>query len=193
MEIKDPKKLYRVEQTVEELPLAPLRSSCVDVEKFQGYCRACENWEKNWSCPPYPFDELALWNSYEGIMLFCRKVIFTEEALALKFQPEELGRISKALLREEQLDLLETLIRLEQDFPGSRALAAGSCAACAPLDCARKSGQPCRQPQRLRYSLEALGADVGKICRDFLHQDLVWGQDGKLPPYYLIVGALLKK
>ena len=45
-------------------------ASCVDVPKFLGFCCECHNYGNNWMCPPFDFDPLDIWRSYEKIKLF---------------------------------------------------------------------------------------------------------------------------
>ena len=49
---------------------------------------------------------------------------------------------------------------LEKKIPGSMALSAGSCRLCK--ECTRMTDEKCRNPERARCSIEAIGGDVGK-------------------------------
>ena len=184
--------MYKVEDLWAEVPLSELRMTAVDVAKFLDCCKACLNYNKVWSCPPYSFDPQSIWNSYEILTLCCRKVVFSDEARAVAYLQEELGVISKQLMQREQDALLEKMMELEKLHRGSMALAAGSCSACAPLECARISGQRCRHPEKIRYSIESLGGDVGKIVEEQFGLNMLWAEDGHLPEYFLLVGGLLK-
>lgn len=53
--------------------------------------------------------------------------------------------------------LTEELFIRELELPGSQSLSAGSCRICRINHCARKNGEPCRFPDKLRYSIESLG------------------------------------
>jgi len=182
---------YRVEDLWAEIPLSELRQNCVDVAKFLECCKLCPNYGKVWSCPPYSFDPQQIWNSYDSLTLCCRKVLFSEDARAVSYPQEELGVITKQLMQLEQDALLEIMMEKERLNRGSMALAAGSCSACAPLECARKSGQRCRHPEKIRYSLESLGADVGKLIEEQFGLTMLWAEGGHLPEYFLLVGGLM--
>ena len=181
--------IRKVEEYWADAPMKELRENCVDVPKFLECCKLCPNYGKVWSCPPYSFDPQDIWNSYGSVRLYCRKVLFTEEARAVAYLPEELGVISKKLMQKEQDAFLAKLNELEYLHRGSMALAAGSCSVCAT--CARQCGERCRYPEKIRYSLESLGADVGRIAKDYFGQTIVWGENGHLPEYFLLVGGLL--
>lgn len=58
-------------QTIETcVPVAEYLRTCVDVEKFLGFCRECGNYGRRWSCPPFEFDPLELWNRYDTLHLY---------------------------------------------------------------------------------------------------------------------------
>lgn len=43
----------------------------------------------------------------------------------------------------------------------------------------------------MRYSIEALGGNVGRTLSKYLHLKLLWMEKGRLPAYFIIVGGLL--
>ena len=52
-------------------------------------------------------------------------------------------------------------------------------------------GRPCRHPERLRYSIEALGGDVEGCLQHYFHVPVLWGRDGLAPEYLVLMGGLL--
>lgn len=184
--------MYQVKDFWAEVPLRGKWEQWVNIPRFLDCCRSCPNFGQVWSCPPYSFDPLSIWNSYDTVQICCRQICFNDEALQIAYPPQELGQISKELLQREQDALLEKMMELERQNRGSMALAAGSCAACAPMDCSRKTGGCCRHPEKIRYSLESLGADVGRIVEEQFGLKMLWGQEGHLPEYYLLVAGILK-
>lgn len=63
-------------QTIETcVPVAEYLRTCVDVEKFLGFCRECGNYGRRWSCPPFEFDPLELWNRYDTLHLYARVLV----------------------------------------------------------------------------------------------------------------------
>lgn len=172
---------YTVKELEAEVPLGEYLQTCVDVPKFLVFCRACPNYGGAWSCPPFDFDPMELWRRYGRMKLYARMLI-----------PAEPGQEAQAAVRALQAEkdgYLERLLQMEAAAPGSLALAAGSCTLCNP--CARKEGRPCQRPERMRYSIEALGGDVGRTASQYLGRDLQWIRAGVVPDYLMLVGALL--
>lgn len=172
-----------------EVPLAEYRAQCVDVPKFLGYCAACPNYGGTWSCPPFDFDPQTVWDRYDRILLRAVKVPVPAELREKVLSPQEINDESHALLAPIKHDLLSSLLEQERATPGSLALSAGRCQECQV--CTKASGQPCRQPERMRHSIESLGGDVGKTLSLYLGQELLWGREGHLPEYYILLGGLL--
>ena len=110
----------------------------------------------------------------------------------------ESGAAKAAALADPEMFLrpyrraLDTLLEeRERETPGSLRLDAGRCLVCER--CARRDAQPCRFPEKLRYSLESLGANVGALAADKLGAPLQWGTKDAPPEYFVLVGAVLTK
>ena len=174
-----------------EVPLAEYRAQCVDVPKFLGYCAACPNYGGAWSCPPFDFDPQTVWDRYDRILLRAVKVPVPAELQKKVLSPQEINDESHALLAPIKHDLLSSLLEQERATPGSLALSAGRCQECPEGRCTKPAHQPCRQPGRMRHSIESLGGDVGKTLSLYLGQELLWGREGHLPEYYILLGGLL--
>ena len=156
----------------------------VDVEKFLGFCKQCPFYAKSWSCQPYDFDPMDVWHSYK-----------TLKVIACQFEPKP-GMDKDACLKyltEVKNDLLEYTYALEKKYPGSRALAAGVCQWCEPRTCARATGEPCRYPHLMRYSIESLGGDVVGVINELMGLQLKWTDDETPPEYFIMCGGLLMK
>lgn len=97
----------------------------------------------------------------------------------------------EACMAEVKAALTATLFQKEEAYPGSRSLCAGSCAVCGEDNCSKPQGQPCRYPDRMRYSIEALGGNVGLTASRLLGINLQWIEEGKVPDYFVLVGGLL--
>ena len=169
-----------LERLITTVPLEELLAQWVDVGKFLPYCQACPNYGKRWSCPPFQFDPMDLWRGYKALVLVALVLIPAAGTDPAVFQES---------VRLEKNKLLEDLLALEETFPGSLALAAGSCDLCR--FCARETGQPCRRPNQLRCSMEALGGDVAGIAEEYLGRALQWSRAGDLPDALTLVGGLL--
>lgn len=177
--------LYHCEIQKRRVPLIEFRRNLVNVPRFSGYCQDCPNFGQTWSCPPFDFDPMELWERYEGLLLFVYKVTFPKERLfpgeRRAFERDELPRIKAAMARE--------LLSLEAANPGSLALFGGRCTWC-PV-CARVEGKPCRMPDRMRYSIEALGGDCGGALERYFGETLQWAQGNRLPEQLLFLGGVL--
>ena len=83
------------------------------------------------------------------------------------------------------------LLAMEAEAPGSLALFAGKCDLC-PV-CARTEGKPCRMPERMRYSIEALGGDCSGALEKYFGETLQWSAGQRLPEQIILLGGLLLK
>ena len=163
-----------------------LREKYVDVEKYLGMCAKCPNYGHCWTCPPYDFDPMEIWNECAEAELVALQIFLpSEEDRAWA------ARDVRSFLAPFRTAMDDELTRMEAAEPGSRRLNAGKCVICR--DCARAEGKPCRFPEEIRYSLESLGGAVSALAADVLHTPILWGTDGQPPEYYLLVGALLRR
>ena len=71
----------------------------VDVERFLALCSECENYAKNWNCPPFDFDVMDVWNSYNGLKVIAFKFEFSDEELSNQFSDREMDFTMKKLER----------------------------------------------------------------------------------------------
>ncbi len=69
---------------------------------------------------------------------------------------------------------------MEEQIPGSISISSGGCNLCN--ECNRKDGLPCRQPDKMRYSLDAFGFDLTAITKDMFDIDILWCKE-RLPDY----------
>lgn len=171
---------YFVQSTEQRVPIAEYLSACVDVEKFIGYCRACRNYGRRWSCPSFDFDPLDLWKRYQAIHIHARVLTPVRGA--------DMTVMMEGLKREKE-KLTDALLKMERDTPGSLALSAGSCSLCG--SCTRPEGIPCREPERMRYSIEALGGDLSETMERYFQRPIRWSRNGEVPDYLTLVGGLL--
>lgn len=155
---------------------------CVDVEKFLAYCKKCPNYGKSHACPPFDFEPMDIWRGYSTVRLAAKQIFFSEDTT--------LDEAYKILL-EKKHELLDEMAELEKTYPGSLALSAGSCDICP--ECAKKTGEKCRFPQKLRYSIEALGGDVVKTAEKYLKVPILWSKNGEVPEYFIPVAGILLK
>ena len=173
---------YSIRELTASVPVEEYVRSCVDVEKFLGFCRACSNYGRIWACPPFDFDPMDIWNRYRTLTLYAW-ILTPDREMTM----EELMEA----FRTEKQKLSRMVLDLEKTVPGSRSMAASTCIACSP--CARAEGKPCRHPEQVRHSIEALGGDVALTMEKYLHTPIRWAENGQLPEYLTLAAGLLTK
>ena len=154
----------------------------VNVEEFLECCRVCDNFDRKWSCPPYDFEPVRdYWEKFTHFHVIGKKMILEEED----------KDNWKNLMKEVKQQLTEELFCEEKKYPGSRALCAGSCTICGENNCSKISGETCRFPEKMRYSIESLGGNVGLTASKLLNIKLQWIEEGRIPDYFVLIGGLL--
>lgn len=158
----------------------------VDVKRFENYCKECPLYGNKWSCPPFDFSPESIWERYDTLYMIGKKIYYKD------FDEDQIdeNRIQE-MYYDAKHKLTDELYKLEDAHPGSMLFSAGCCDICGLDDCARRHGEPCRFPDKMRHSIEALGGDVVKSAKDLLEIDIQWAGDNKLPKYFTIVGGLL--
>lgn len=161
-----------------------------DVSRFEAMCAQCGSYGRVWSCPPFE-RELDL-RGYKTVRLFGSQAFFEAELRERVMTAEERKRVTAQVLDEMWAELLPRLYKLERRNAGSRIFT-GRCRLCRPAPCSRVEGRPCRHPDEVRSSLEAVGFDVVKTARDLLGIELLWSTDGHLPEYVMLITAIFLK
>ena len=175
---------YTTERFTADISVDEYIEKYVAVEEFLECCKACPNYDKKWSCPSYDFDVLDYWKKYDNAHFIAEKIIFDEEYVGKEYSADEVVEEVKQALTEE-------LFAMEEAYPGSISLSAGSCSLCTD-GCSRLENQPCRYPDKMRYSIESLGGNVGMTISKLMGIELEWMQEGKLPSYFVLVCGVLK-
>ena len=176
--------MYRLERFEERIPVKDYIKDYVNVDEFLECCKRCPNYDQVWSCPSYDFKSEDYWKEYESLYILGYKINFDGTV-----SQEE----SLKIMAEVKENMAGELFKMENQCPGSVSLSAGSCSLCGKGNCTRPSGKPCRYPEKMRYSIESLGGNVGKTVHDLLGIELEWIEEGKVPSYFVLVGGLLEK
>ncbi|MBQ1229193.1 MAG: DUF2284 domain-containing protein [Firmicutes bacterium] len=176
--------MYTLERFEKEISVPLYLEHFVNVDEFLEYCKACPNYGKLWSCPPYTFNPEDYWKEYSSLLVAGYKI---------NFGPETDEKRSMEIMAEVKNRIAEELFDMEEEVPGSVSLSAGSCSVCGPGCCTRQEGKPCLHPENMRYSIESLGGNVGKTVSKLLGVELEWIEEGKMPSYFVLCGGLLKK
>ena len=175
-----------IEKLTADIDVNEFVENYVDIERFGTLCKECENYEKNWNCPPFDFDVMDVWNSYSKLKIIAFKMNFDDEELAADFSDRELEFILKRLERMK-VKLMNDIYALEDE--NSYALFLGKCSLC--MKCTREFGMPCKMPFKMRYSIESLGGNVDQIIEDVFGFKILYAQNNRLPEYMIYVGGIL--
>ena len=159
-----------------------------DVERIRGYCLQCPGYGKSWGCPPFDFDPATVTEGFKTVTVMGTVIEFDEATRAACKTSDEAIAVGRGAMEEVWQLLLPRLYEMERQTPGSRCFTF-RCSLC-PEGCTRPEGKPCRHPDRLRYSLEAVGFDIEAMTRDLLDINLEWSRDGSLSKHITLVTAL---
>lgn len=154
-----------------------------DEARFFALCKECGNFGRLWACPPFSDDMISPLRAFSKVTVFVTK-IEPCDAHASMSDISEIFRVERRRI--------EPRLREMEAFTGGRAFAfAGECLYCPKGECTREKGEPCRHPELVRPSLEAVGFDIGKTTELLFGLPLLWsGPDGTPPAYYLLTTAL---
>lgn len=173
-----------------EIPVSEYLDKYVDLEGFKEKCDGCEKNGKFWSCPPFDFDVKEVWEKYHTVFVLAYKVKPDKKYRGQKFDDAKVQEILDETLNKANELLAGEMYVWEDKMPGSISLSSGSCLYCKK-PCAREAGEPCRTPDKMRYSMEAMGANVGKTITELIGIEPLWVEDGVIPEYFMVAAALL--
>lgn len=163
---------------------AELLKTYENKQKFEKLCEiGCPNYNNKWACPPFSPSYTQFSKNYVNALLilqYCNLMQFTytkTEYIKLK--------ASNSILKSKSDKLMRFL---EEEYSGMM-LSNGSCRLCKP--CSKKSGGLCKKPNKMRYSMEALGLNVEQITEDFFNHKLQWYKNKLVPGYSSVVSCLL--
>lgn len=182
--------MIKAKLTVAHSDLSSFLSKYQDVEHFLKYCKACHNYNALWSCPPMMFNPTNFLNKYSDIYIVGAQIFYADE-LRTKYQTkDEIINFTRITLRRAKNIIANNLLELEKIMPDSLSFSSGGCGWCCK--CTRPNNLPCRKPEKMRYSLDSFGINLGNVSEDFLNIKLLWGLD-KLPQYHTLIHAVVGK
>ncbi len=181
---------YSVEYRKGHMLMADFRKNYQDREKYMAYCRKCPRYDAVWSCPPLSFDVDAYLERFSWVNVLCAKIILSSQTIAEADTPEKIKTVGWEILLSVKLGMEEKLRQLEKQVSGSVSLSSGGCNLCN--ECSRKDGVPCRQLDKMRYSLDAFGFDLTAITKDMFDIDILWCRE-RLPDYFTLIHGILTK
>ena len=179
---------YFIEYRKNCMLLPCFREKYQDTEKYIAYCRECPRYDTVWSCPPLYLDVDAYLGQFAWVNILCARIILGNDVITEADTKEKIRAVGWEILLSVKLGMEEKLRRLEKHIPGSVSLSSGGCNLCK--ECSRKDGQPCRQPDKMRYSLDAFGFDLTAITKDMFDIDILWCKE-RLPDYFTLIHGIL--
>lgn len=116
---------YHVREMTAETSAEDFVTHFVHVEKFLPFCQQCGSYNTRWTCPPFDFDPMTIWQSYRGLRLYAR--ILQADV------PEQPLDEAVAALKQEKRLYRQELQRWERETRGAR------CCWRAPATSARRA------------------------------------------------------
>lgn len=149
-------------------------------------CAACPTYGKKWSCPPHSpsLSDFDL-SAYPHAVL----VLFWLDLDQFRNLKTEYIKIKAAdsVLKSR----MDRFMRNVEGSLGGIMLSNGTCKLCRP--CSGSVGLPCKRPEKMRFSMEALGLDVSRIMTEVFDHPLLWYSKGQSPAYLSAATCLLMK
>ena len=173
---------YTVERYTAEIDVKAYIENFRRADYFIQLCRQCGNYGRRYGCPPFDDDPIDAIRDYGRVRIIGVKIMPCDRSLPL----EAANDLMKPVIRELNEELLET----EKSLGGKSYGFVGSCPYCGDTPCARTVGKPCRHPDKVRPSLEAIGFDISKTAKELLGLDIKWSHDGMMPGYLTLVCGL---
>lgn len=179
---------YMVKTSVKHLSMQDIREKYQDREKHLVYCQQCPRYDRIWSCPPLSIDVEKFLGQYSWVYLICSQINLDKELVQQKDSPEVIKAKGWEMMSAVKLKVDDQLRQLEKAISGSITLSATACNLCD--DCTRPKGLPCREPDKMRYAIDAFGFSITDITKDLFDLDILWSSD-HLPDYYTLVHGFL--
>lgn len=164
-----------------------------DTPRFAELCKACNNYGRQWACPPFDFDTEKILDRYSKIRIFGYKAEIPERLKRTQFSEDEFLKIARQIGRLSRQIMDKRIIDLERNTTNSLAFYAGTCLLCGDDKCTRMlvPQQPCRFPELMRHSLENFGFNLSRTASELFNIPMLWAKEGFLPDYYLYICGLL--
>lgn len=146
-------------------------------------CEACDNYGRNYACPPLDIDIEKRLSEYRNIH------IFAEQYTAKSFLGDS-GACSNSAREafEKARKTFDTQLKEWEIKLDGVMLAPGRCTLCE--SCARAENAPCRRPNDMRISLDAYCIEIVKLVRELCGIEIEWSGTG-LQKHITMIGAVL--
>lgn len=125
-------------------------------------CRACPMYGKRPSCPPH----VPSWKEARDWVSSFKRALIVKFGIDMDdFENEKRKVILWLLERERQL--------FQEGKLYAVALFPGSCNLCP--DCPFERGKPCRMPEKVRPSIDAIGIEIGSLVEINFSESVLYG------------------
>lgn len=145
-------------------------STCLAIFTQAWNCMVCPDYGQRWSCPPYKMSSLDFWRRHKQIWLW---------GYVLTPLPDTSLSSLISSSKVEKSRLLDFLLELEAENPGSLAVAPDCCRLCT--QCTRPAKKPCQHPDKMRYAMASMGCDTAKTSELYLKKPMPPVEHGKAP------------
>lgn len=147
----------------------------MDFEYFTGLCEdGCPHYNLSYTCPPNSPRFTEYTKNYEYSLVI---------AMYMKIEENNTINDIHPYLRRILSDLL---IPLEVKMDGLLT-DGGRCRYCEK--CTYVDNLPCRFPDKIRFSMEAMGIDLDKVCKYILNHSIMWNEDNE-NRYCTVLGSI---
>lgn len=159
---------------------------------FIEYCKACQYYNKIWTCPPYNFDITKMLEIYQYAYIIGSKVYIKDLGEDFKYllDKDDLGYVANEIYKFTREVIDEKIIDIGLRKKHICVLLAGRCLVCDT--CTREKQLSCIYPDKMQLSLESIGFDVSSICEDILGYKMQWATES-LPEYFVLVSTILSR
>lgn len=181
--------IYKVSRKKASVAASEFVKRYRDPERMAALCGECPSFGKSWGCPPHDFNVASVSDGFSTVELMATIIEFDEKVRASCSSRAKAREVAERAMNEVLGTVLPEMYEMERQVPGSRCFTF-RCRMC-PEGCTRPQGLPCRYPDRLRYSLEAVGFDVTAATQEILGIGLEWSKDGSLPRHITLITALM--
>lgn len=156
--------------------------------KVQTYCISesftCPNYEKSWSCPPaapYLKKELSKFRKFYLVYVQFDVAAHVEKVKAKhpKRSPQRIKNKFYSIIysrRDLDKEIIKFLENYDEEYTEKFILWGGTCKYCMNngfKKCSYEERLPCRYPDKIQYSMEAVGIDVTTTVNK-LNMNIEW-------------------
>lgn len=153
-----------------------------DYNRWAECCKTgCKNYANKWSCPPFSpsYTDVYKNEKYLYIFVLCMNL---DQFIHIKNSYLKL-KAANVMMKSR----IDKFLRARAIY--GQVISTGSCRLCKI--CNLKINEPCKHPNRMAFSFEALGIDVSAMTMELCQHKLLWYSKGNPPTYTTVVAGLL--